>query len=415
MSGKERRLSYEAGKKREVILYAERFGNRAAEKQFGVSECNVRRWRKARVKLFECVKTRKAFTGPKEGRHPEIDQAVLNFVTSQRKCGLPVTRQMLSMKAKEEANTRGIAGFKASRGWCEKFMRRMNLSLRRRTSICQKLPTDFENKLINFQRYVIDLRKKLDYPMCHIGNADETPVYFDMPLNRTVTETGAKEVKMVSTGYEKHRVTVMLCVTADGNKLPPYIILNRKTIPKDKFPEDVIVRAQPKGWMTSELMEDWVKVVWNRRPSALRKPPNMLVLDAFKGHTTDQIKNLLKRENCELVVIPGGMTSQLQPLDVSINKPFKDHLRYEYTNWLASGDLPLTPSGKIKKASPVEVANWISTAWKKISPEIVRKSFKKCCISNALDGSEDYLTDEATEDIGSEPNSDSTSDSTECD
>jgi hypothetical protein len=33
----------------------------------------------------------------------------------------------------------------------------------------------------------------------------------------------------------------MLSATADGNKLPPYVILNRKTIPKEMFCRDVIV------------------------------------------------------------------------------------------------------------------------------------------------------------------------------
>jgi hypothetical protein len=51
----------------------------------------------------------------------------------------------------------------------------------------------------------------------------------------------------------------------------------------------------------------------------------MLVLDAFKGHLTEKVKavasNLL---NTDLVIIPGGMTSQLQVFDVVVNKPFKD-------------------------------------------------------------------------------------------
>ena len=33
----------------------------------------------------------------------------------------------------------------------------------------------------------------------------------------------------------------------------------------------------------------------------------------------------------------------------------------------------------------------MSTAWKAISESIVVRSFKKCCISNALDGSEDDI------------------------
>jgi hypothetical protein len=45
----------------------------------------------------------------------------------------------------------------------------------------------------------------------------------------------------------------MLAATADGRKLPPFLILKRKTLPKlESFPKDVIDRAQEKGWMTEE-------------------------------------------------------------------------------------------------------------------------------------------------------------------
>ncbi|KAK6324489.1 hypothetical protein J4Q44_G00038310 [Coregonus suidteri] len=53
--------------------------------------------------------------------------------------------------------------------------------------------------------------------------------------------------------------------------------------------------------------------------------------------------------NGDLVIIPGGMTSQLQVLDVVVNKPFKDNLRKKYTEWLLSGNHALTPTGKIQK------------------------------------------------------------------
>jgi hypothetical protein len=84
--------------------------------------------------------------------------------------------------------------------------------------------------------------------------------------------------------------------------------------------------------MTVDLMEDWVKNVWERRPGALRNPPSMLVLNAFRGHLSEELKVKLQRKNCDLVVIPCGM-SQLQPLDVSVNKPIKDYLRKEYKAW----------------------------------------------------------------------------------
>ena len=42
-------------------------------------------------------------------------------------------------------------------------------------------------------------------------------------------------------------------------------------------------------------------------------------------------------------------------------------------------------------AAPSEVARWVSAAWKAIPESIIVRSFKKCCISNALDGSEDVI------------------------
>ena len=55
----------------------------------------------------------------------------------------------------------------------------------------------------------------------------------------------------------------MLACTADGGKLPPYVIFKRKTLPKGAmWPKGIIVRCQEKGWMDETLMKDWMKHVW---------------------------------------------------------------------------------------------------------------------------------------------------------
>ena len=43
------------------------------------------------------------------------------------------------------------------------------------------------------------------------------------------------------------------------------------------------------------------------------------------------------------------------------------------------------------RAAPSEVARWVSVAWKAIPESIIVRSFKKCYINNALDGSEDDI------------------------
>jgi len=43
------------------------------------------------------------------------------------------------------------------------------------------------------------------------------------------------------------------------------------------------------------------------------------------------------------------------------------------------------------RTAPSEVARWVLAARKAIPETIIIRSFKKCCISNALDGSEDDI------------------------
>jgi hypothetical protein len=64
--------------------------------------------------------------------------------------------------AKECARNSNIP-FKASRGWCENFMKRESLSLQRRTKINQKFAVELETKLIKFQRFVTGLCQRKKY------------------------------------------------------------------------------------------------------------------------------------------------------------------------------------------------------------------------------------------------------------
>jgi hypothetical protein len=52
-----------------------------------------------------------------------------------------------------------------------------------------------------------------------------------------------------------------------------------------------MVRAQEKGWMTEELMFEWLKIVLSRTPGAFINQLSLLVLDAFKGHVTDSVRD----------------------------------------------------------------------------------------------------------------------------
>lgn len=70
----------------------------------------------------------------------------------------------------------------------------------------------------------------------------------------------------------------------------------------------------------------------------------------------------MKEMYTDIVVNPSGMTSVLQPLDVSIPKPFKDDVQRVYTEWMADGNHNLTPAGKIRRPSIAMLCGWILQA-----------------------------------------------------
>ena len=66
--------------------------------------------------------------------------------------------------------------------------------------------------------------------------------------------------------------------------------------------------------------------------------------------------------------------------------------------WMMSGEKTFTLGGQLRAASLVTVCQWVKESWQELSKEMVERSFKKCGISNALDGTEDDLVWEEEED-----------------
>lgn len=159
---------------------------------------------------------------------------------------MPVTTEILKVKALELARHQSLSRstFETSRNWITKFLKRKGFSLRRQTGICQKLPE------ASFQWFVILVRQKRGYQWGQIGNADQTPMYFDVPANTTVEVKGAKQVCVLSSGHEKMRVTAMLRRDADSRKLPPYLLFKWKKLKSRQFLETSLREATKKGGRT---------------------------------------------------------------------------------------------------------------------------------------------------------------------
>ena len=285
------RILYTARFKLTVVTYALEKGNREAARQFQVDEKNVRRWRSQQEKLKGLRRDQRAARYC-SAKFPEIEKELNEWIDEKRKAGIGISTTVISLKAKSMAKARNVAEseFKASVHWCHCFVDRHDLSIRRRTTISQKLPENFEDKLLKFQRFINAKRKKHEYDLSLIGNADQTQLTFDMPANSTADAKGTKSVSIMTTGHKKDHFTVMLACLGDGTKLPPYVVFNQKTLPKDLvLPQGIHVRAQAKGWIDESLVKDWLNSVCSKVGGLLRKR-NLLVWDSFRAHLSDNVK-----------------------------------------------------------------------------------------------------------------------------
>ncbi len=153
---------------------------------------------------------------------------------------------------------------------------------------------------------------------------------------RTLNKRGAKQVRIRSTGAEKRRFTVAATCSSDGKMLPAFAIFKGKRKLKFNPPAKVKVAVQIKAWMDKGLMKNWFTGVVMPYAKGRRA---LLIMDAFSAHKTDEMFDLAKKNNVDLIIIPGGCTSKVQPLDVCLNKPFKDVFRTQWMQYMESTGL----------------------------------------------------------------------------
>ena len=176
MGSKERRLSYTIAFKIEVVNYAEKNGNRAAERRFGspLTEKMIRDWRKQRKNLIKAGKSIKKKTlrscAPK---WPKLEEYIKNWIIDHNRNGIAVSTKMILIEARRLAIEMSITDFATTTSWCKRFMRRNGLCMCTKTTIVQKLPCEYERKIIEFHKYVINMRKKLCFEIGQVRNMDE--------------------------------------------------------------------------------------------------------------------------------------------------------------------------------------------------------------------------------------------------
>lgn len=375
---------------------------RRTAQEFGINKTQVSQWMKLERQLREVgrgkmLSCRRMHPG-REQVSELLDQQLFDFLVDQRTRGLAVKNTDLQKKALELAeNIEELGNFRASMGFIWRWKRRFSVVRRRKTNESQKTPDDLAERLQGFLQDVREARYRSAVSNEDIWNMDQTMVWFDMPARYSNDVRGSRQVRVKTSGCTKRGFTVALCCSSAGMKMPALVIfkeprgvLGPRVQAQIHPPPNVRVTATTNGWMTQQALLFWLKEVFGQDERG-ENPTRLLVLDSYKTHTTDEsVMHVEDACNSDLVIVPAGCTSLIQPLDVSVNRSFKSQMRNFWSEWM-QGAHDLTPAGNIRPPTRQNVITWVSQAWYAINEGIIVEAFKRCGISNALDGSEDHL------------------------
>eukprot|EP00903_Cladosiphon_okamuranus_P014547 g13494.t1 len=386
--------------------------NNSAGKVLGVTQKRIIEWLKQEEQLREKVSANPKLSKAKQvhggGKASTVDvkQALVDYINEHRKqhrgCGnQEVMRKLLELKPDAlggmptNAKPEEALAFKVKfNSWYQWFRKRNGFSIRRRTSVGQKVPKGYEGRAwATVMKVREDLVKRalasVEVEVFEeLGNMDQTPVQHEMPVETTLEKTGAKDARISTGGKEKGRFTLVLAVMADGEKVSPRIIFKgtpfippavrgkgKNTLPRKNSVAWEILPAnrakhghpdngmsfgvQERSWSNQRECNGWISGSWKLRPnngSIVQQRPCILVLDDFKCHKDERMKRLL-----------WGM----------------------YTAYGASAVADVR-SGKPKPPGRGVVSTWCNEALAFITPETVKTCFKICGLTLALDGREDH-------------------------
>lgn len=174
-------------------------------------------------------------------------------------------------------------------------------------------------------------------------------------------------------------------------------------------PDDVYITvtktANSSGTKTIDYLDKVFFPAMGAEDRELKEPAGLL-LDAFRGHFAEEVKEVTEpmKDMLSWLLMDGGITPKAQPLDVLINKVFKGLYRDLFEEWSLNAPIndqtghPYAPSRQL-------LAMWVVQAWKKIPEELVKKAWVVSGYTDMVDLEDQAASREiveySTEDLGS--------------
>ena len=220
--------------------------------------------------------------------------------------------------------------YNVSKGYIYSFKKRHNFV----SKLChlKRRPTaDYDN--FDFIDNFIDEMRNL-FDTCsnnRIINIDETAIFVAPKQLKIWHSKGVDDVSLPVKCNDKQRITAVCAIAADGFKFPIQFIAKGKTEPVlDTQIGDVdpnIRSFSENGWTNTQTFYQFLSDI--KSHYEYNKEIHD-ILDLYKAHNNDEIKEAAATLGITLHFIPAGFTDKFQPLDAMIFAIIKAYIRHMF-------------------------------------------------------------------------------------
>ena len=201
-------------------------------------------------------------SGPCRHLNSTEEIELVNFLDHCASLGYSRSKQELIQLAQSTVDMKGISA-KVTAGWWKSFKsRHSKLTLRQPEPMSHcRMAAVSDSVLTNY----FDLLEST-LTQCNltehpgqIFNLDESGFPLSPKAPKVVAKRGTKHPISIN-GQEKSQITVLACVSASGNAIPPLVIFDRKNLTEELTRSEVPdtrYGLSDSGWMDSDIFQDW--------------------------------------------------------------------------------------------------------------------------------------------------------------
>lgn len=251
----------------------------------------------------------------------------------------------------------------AGKDWFYSFIKRNpNVSIRKPESTSIGRIRGFNKVEVN--RFFNNLEivfEKFHFSPENIWNMDETGISTVQEPGVVVAPKGQKRVGSVTSWERGKNITVVCCMSAAGQYVPPMFIYPRARMSpllERDGPPGSIYACSKSGWTNEDLFIVWLKH-FIKIIKASKENPVLLVIDNHTSHITLEAYSIFKENGIVVVSLPPHTSHKLQPLDVTVYSPLKAAFNRECDLFIKGKNL--------EKITPYDVAGLFTKAYGNIA------------------------------------------------